>query len=551
MNPNNQHMFDELVRQKLEGYSEPPDMELLQTIHARKSRILKWYGLYRILIITTSIGLATLGLYFGIVLTHPESAVGPQHIIHPGFAASSESAAQINLPSPDNHILVEAALNEPLQPATYPHAISVKQHREIVRQAKPQHPVESNVRKTHQAEPIEGMRTENPKNIATNRVQVDPDKKGENDLNTCEIAFDYFVSYSGEFQFTNFSAYGKTVQYQWEFGDGSHSGLVSPAHAYKIPGTYQVRLTMKSEGCAQTLSKTVHVGGIKPATVPSSIKGIVRAGNEAVENAVVELIPTDRQDEENRILVTRTNKKGEFFVSHLQAGRYLLAAHPDGSLPQYLKTYWGNESQLELAPEIVITNADDETLTGYSIDLIYQAPVYAWQTPQPIGTESGSQVILFDQNNQIVGYGTVNENGEIIYNGNLNGTFKVMDKATGAVKGVVQLGNGPSQHVSKGILEAPSQPTARNITLNPNPASSFVNVNVNNTEGDIASVLVMDANGKEMLRTAAGNGLLNKIPVDISELPAGVYYVVVMMRDGTMASTRLLKSDGVRPGDDR
>jgi PKD repeat protein len=53
---------------------------------------------------------------------------------------------------------------------------------------------------------------------------------------------------------------GDTTGYEWDFGDGYTSTLVSPFHEYAQPGTYQVSLTgFSSLGCETTVSKQVHV----------------------------------------------------------------------------------------------------------------------------------------------------------------------------------------------------------------------------------------------------------------------------------------------------
>jgi gliding motility-associated-like protein len=56
-------------------------------------------------------------------------------------------------------------------------------------------------------------------------------------------------------QFIDMSSAETPIAYQWNFGDGSSSGLQNPSHLYPTPGNYPVTLTITtSAGCIDTLS---------------------------------------------------------------------------------------------------------------------------------------------------------------------------------------------------------------------------------------------------------------------------------------------------------
>ncbi len=58
--------------------------------------------------------------------------------------------------------------------------------------------------------------------------------------------------------FENMSADGS---YTWDFGDGTTSSEVSPAHDYAMPGTYEVTLTVESSAnCTNSSTQTIEVG---------------------------------------------------------------------------------------------------------------------------------------------------------------------------------------------------------------------------------------------------------------------------------------------------
>lgn len=76
-------------------------------------------------------------------------------------------------------------------------------------------------------------------------------------------------------QFTNTSGGNNPITYQWDFGDGSSSTQVNPAHTYTSNGTYTVTLiAVSASGCSDTITKTnlIAVGGLHAAfSVPDSI----------------------------------------------------------------------------------------------------------------------------------------------------------------------------------------------------------------------------------------------------------------------------------------
>ncbi len=69
-------------------------------------------------------------------------------------------------------------------------------------------------------------------------------------------------------QSTNFASY------QWDFGDGNTSSVISPAHVYTYPGVYPVKLVLNGNGaCMDSLVKTITIKGptgtLQYATMPA------------------------------------------------------------------------------------------------------------------------------------------------------------------------------------------------------------------------------------------------------------------------------------------
>ena len=78
----------------------------------------------------------------------------------------------------------------------------------------------------------------------------------------CQAAFSYSQQGSN-FAFTDQSTSSSPVNWFWDFGDGSNSGLQNPTHTYANPGTYIVCLTIfdSLQICNSTYCDTINVQG--------------------------------------------------------------------------------------------------------------------------------------------------------------------------------------------------------------------------------------------------------------------------------------------------
>ncbi|WP_405606567.1 PKD domain-containing protein [Polaribacter sp. Asnod1-A03] len=73
-------------------------------------------------------------------------------------------------------------------------------------------------------------------------------------------------------QFTDASLYA--VSWDWDFGDGTTSSEVNPAHTFAAEGTFEVTLTTTNDaGVSRSVTKSVPVGAVK-----ASFKAIVQNG---------------------------------------------------------------------------------------------------------------------------------------------------------------------------------------------------------------------------------------------------------------------------------
>ncbi len=79
--------------------------------------------------------------------------------------------------------------------------------------------------------------------------------------------------------------------------------------------------------------------------------------------------------------------------------------------------------------------------------------------------------------------------------------------------------------------------------LHPNPATSFVSVNINATVSDKMQLLITDMNGKQVkVQTAQVLPGTNSVGIDVSKLPNGIYSVTIQMNElGKSVTERFIK----------
>ena len=111
---------------------------------------------------------------------------------------------------------------------------------------------------------------------------------GINTLNQCYKGNQYIIT-------DNSSIYSGTMQYTWDFGDGTTSSLQSPTYSYAKAGGYNIKLLLTTpDGCADSMSKAVTVYPNPKAEFsvqPSICINLqVPVGNQTINNTTSTLV---------------------------------------------------------------------------------------------------------------------------------------------------------------------------------------------------------------------------------------------------------------------
>jgi PKD repeat protein len=575
-------IFDELVRGKLSNYSEAPEPEWIHSIQAKKGRAVNLYQLYRLMLIAVIVGA---GIFAGIQLlpyqsvqynTSIKQETGTTSKIDntrvsttPRFTVefASSDISDVIVTETNNSSDANASIDNTSEQRTAIHkntkATSTNAHNKASasnnrskkdginkQQNKAQRkqtsgiPIHNQTKQTQT--PDKTLLKETEEKLIESPAE-NPEDKNENKpeaSNTpCKAAFDYYTSYTGEFNFTHTSAIAANANMIWDFGDGNTAENKTAAHAYKASGEYDVTLTITNDKTSCSFSKHITYQNPNEKAGPISISGSLVAGSTIVKNGIVELYVFDEQKGRYKSYQTiRTNQSGEYTIMLDRKIKYLLKGYPTADTKNYAATFWGNTSESESATEIMIMPSETDNLIGYKIDLLAQEhedlPPLAQNTGNP--NDGKQQVFLVDEHNNIISVGTVDPHGNYNFDGDIaGGDYNIVNPVTGSSSST-KIEPGTS-NVS-GNMSGNKGGTDNKVSVYPNPANEVINFNVNSKKDETAILVIMDASGVEKARKQVSlSAGLNQSQYDLTYFAPGVYYIMILRNGQEVLSNRIVK----------
>ncbi|MES2559732.1 MAG: PKD domain-containing protein [Bacteroidota bacterium] len=572
MERNEHDIFDQLVREKLSGYTEPPEPAWIKNIHAKKSRVINLYHLYRLMLITALVGA---GIFASVqfvpysnsiqsvsnqasesTLTSQSADKQPTNGMATGY--SSDQANTIPVGSPllnifstsgnqfnpeSNNSPFRSGNNHTTKPGNVNIDNQLSKHPHQTTQPKPSPAGESYLIEAPKATDVEPQ---------TKPIEQEESKDadGKDASSSCNASFEYFTSYTGEINFANTSSVSPNGTISWTFGDGLESDESEPVHQYKTTGNYEVTLYVKDNktGCEDRISKNITYKNPNDKTTPITISGELYAGTTPVKNGRVELYQYDLK--KGGFVLTnsfRTSQSGSYSVHINRNERYLLKGIPSDDMQDYLPAFWGNSEYIEDASEIVIMPSEKDNLIGYNIELALGEKQQADpDIKDPVASNTDQNVLLLDGNNNVIGVGTVDASGHYSFSGNIPpGDYKVLNPATGVTTAKTVPGGGNGT-ISGSIFDKGRSPassgTEETVSVYPNPAGNTVNFGINSTTDENATIIIMNAAGVELSRkqVVITSGF-NQTQYDLTHYSPGIYYVLVFKGTQQVLSNRLVK----------
>jgi hypothetical protein len=570
MKTDNYNRFDELIRQKLDSYETEPDMDLLVTIQARKSRFLRSRNL---LTIIGMLALLMAGILGGYLLSKSkrENSSVPYRIEDSNQTSSDVSVslnARNSAETGANAFSIFNSFNQ-----LYPHQVYQTQGYQTNHTSSSQNnPANqllstafafSNTNSTilgetnqdfNKTNVSEGMpedelelddkaqQNKQDKTDKADSTNIQKSNKPEKDV--CNVSIEYYTGYDHSFYFLSKIESNDEFKVQWQFGDGLTSELANPKHIYEKPGQYAVTLvaTNKRTNCKSESYKLVQVK--KGMALSASIlKGTAFADAEYASKTLVHLMDVKGN---TIVQTTLTNNKGQYEFSEIGAGVYVVKVMP---YKNYYSTYYGNSTNFEEASEVIVFEGDFKELSGYDVQMQTNT-AYAGHIPGH--DTSGSKVyVVVDQYNNPLAIINVGSDGKITGSSNLPaGNYNIIDKNTGMASGSIDVSSSGAMNMGSNNSAAGmsnnsggtvyNQPNNRDIKLSPNPAKDVVNVKLSNSDQSEIYVSIINYSGAliKQFTIPAGSNATN---VDISMLSSGNYYVIAT-QNGITTTSVLVKS---------
>jgi PKD repeat protein len=321
-------------------------------------------------------------------------------------------------------------------------------------------------------------------------------------------------------QFTDGSSTttGSIVSWAWDFGDGNTSTQQNPTHAYNSMGNFQVCLTITtSTGCSNTYCTTVNVGGVScsstlsASVAPAGVTTFVATGTSSTATPVS--YSWDFGDG-NTLVGTNSTEVHTYATN----GTYIACVDilfSDSCMSRSCATvtvgsafscqagfYWYPDTTGQYS--IIVVNTSSGQNLSYSWTF-GDGGTSTQAYPQHTYAGPGTYVVCV----------TVSDNNgctdtycdSLVVVNKVNAPFTINVVASGATS------------------VTPVQPVGMSVDLYPNPAHTFLQMDVTLEAAAPVSVALFDLSGRAV--TAQDMGELNSgkhgIRLNTNDLPAGLY----------------------------
>ena len=349
-----------------------------------------------------------------------------------------------------------------------------------------------------------------------------------------------------------------SLEFTWEFGDGTTGTGESIMHTYSALGTYMVQLvSSNNNGCTSVYTAPVVV--FPDSTGTLDINGQVFAMNSISYNAEVTLFTNDAAGFFYPVQSTYVNQFGFYNFWNVSEGTYLILASPspdssNTSAFQYLPTFYGDVVFWDQATQIALgTPQNPYNINLVSFDSIGNGGGYIGGQIIVGGKSmltTGQEVLLLDLSGTPVRVTYTDAQGNFSFTSLPFGDYTVSPMVTGTTTLPTQVtinSTNPtanvvmtiSGHTITGVSKYGQ--TSQIENMYPNPAISDISFTIR-TQGTV-KMQILDAIGKTILarqETVTASG--NLITLPIKDLNPGLYFLVIQDENGNTSSKRFVKN---------
>lgn len=349
---------------------------------------------------------------------------------------------------------------------------------------------------------------------------------------------------------------GMPAGYIWDFGDGTSGTGQNVTHAYATPGSYTVSMTSVEDStyCMFITSQTISVGDSNNV---QQIYGQVFAGSFPLSSGMVMIFSTDTGS--NLIPYVDTHvidSMGIYYFPYVPQGHYVIWAMPFDSAGGYLPTFYGDVIYWEQATVLNLGTAQNP----YDIHLVQANSLIAGPGGINGLINSGSKslavdkiaMLLFNEQNQPVGFRRVNSSGTFDFSTLAYGTYYLKAELPGCpgnpVKVIINEANPQANIImtysANGIIGIKDNfEQLSNLTVYPNPVNDNITISFDLPQKTVISADVYDIQGKKVtggtFNVSPGK---NFISLNLSDAGHGMYMLHITSAGGVDSRYKLIKN---------
>ncbi len=357
----------------------------------------------------------------------------------------------------------------------------------------------------------------------------------------------------------------------WDFGDGVTSTLQDPMHEYAEPGIYMVTLVVSSQPPTQEFYMS--------STMTKQVKVGQREYHHMGGHVFADYFPIDlgftylyMYDEDNNLIpidTTPIDTLGYYYFYQLPEGKYITKSRLQAGSSlygQFMPTYIGNVYVWSQAAVVTLDNDNWECdihliqsvgATSGEAKILGQINYDTARNANSIVPAGNIEIVLLNEQGSCLTCGLSDMEGYFQFANLAYGTYLLYPDVAGIRNDIMQVTVSEEKPIASDVSlvinleeitfsvnEHQSEFVDGAILIYPNPAQDKVRLVLDMKKGSTVHLVLTDLGGRIITRLDVTLDQGNReLTLDVSNLSAGLYQVVMIPQDGVKLTSKLMKTN--------